>query len=67
MLRDAGWFVFFEKITGFNMKVSTEFARRFIGTRVEFDSISFEISEQSIAEATGLSTEGEKWFKILPY
>ena len=67
MLRNAGWFVFFEKIIGFNMKVSTEFARTFTGMRVEFDSISFHISEQSIAEATGLSTEGEKWFKRLTF
>ena len=44
-----------------------EFAKWFTGTRVEFDSISFEISKQSIAEATGLSTEGEKWFKRLPF
>ena len=58
MLRDAGWFVFFGKITGFNMKVSTEFARIFTGTRVEFDSIIFEIFEQSIVEATRSSTEG---------
>ena len=49
------------------MKVSMKFARRFTCTKVEFDSISFYISEQSIAEATGLSTEGEKWFKRLPF
>ena len=55
-------FFFFEKFIGFNMKVSTKFAKIFTGTRVEFDSINFDISEQSIGEATGLSTEGEKWF-----
>ena len=59
--------LFFQKVIGFNMKVLTEFAKRFRGTRIEFDSISFDISEQSIAESTGLSTEGEKWFKRLTF
>ena len=49
------------------MKFSTEFARTFKGKRVKFDNMSFDIYEQSIEEATGLSTEREKWFKRLPF
>ena len=35
--------------------------------QVDFDSLSFEVSEASIAEASGLSTEGDQWFKKFPF
>ena len=34
LLRNAGWFVFFEKITWVNVEVSTEFARKFTGMSI---------------------------------
>ena len=29
--------------------------------------MSFEVSEESISEAVGLSTEGDSWFKKIPF
>ena len=63
MFTDVGWFVFFENIKGYNVKVSREFARKLTWSQVDFTSLSFEVSETSIVEATGFPTDGDKWFK----
>ena len=60
---NAGWYSFFERIRGYNIEVSLGFTRNFIGTQVNFASMSFEVSEASIAEAIGFPTEGDQWFK----
>ena len=44
LLRNACWFMVFRNITGFNAEVSTNFARKFMGTRVDFRSIIFKVS-----------------------
>ena len=44
MLKYAGWFTFFENIIGYNIEFSREIAKSFTGTRVDFSSISFEVS-----------------------
>ena len=62
MLKDAGWFTFFENITGYNVEVSREFVKRFTGTKVDFTSVSFEVSKHSIVEANGLAMDVDKWF-----
>ena len=67
LLKDTGWFTFFEKITGYNVEVSREFAKKFIGTGIGFYSIIFEVSETSIAKAIGLSVDGDRWFKKFPF
>ena len=41
--------VFFWNITGYKVKVSKEFANGFTDNMVNFNSISFEVSEYSIA------------------
>ena len=64
---DAGWYSFFERIRGFNVEVSLEFARNFAGTQVNFVSMSFEFSEALIAEVTRLSIEGDQWFRKFPF
>ena len=67
LLKYTGWFTFFKKITRYNVEVSREFAKRFMGTRVDFTSVSFEVSEHSIVEAIGLDMDGDKRFKIFPF
>ena len=63
LLKDAGWFNFFEKITGYNVEASKEFAKGFIENRLNFSSINFEVSKHSIAKATRLAIDRDKWFK----
>ena len=44
MLMDAGWFSFFDKIRGYNVEVTQQFSCKFIGSYVDFKSLSFEVS-----------------------
>ena len=67
MLMNVGWFTFFKKITGYNVEVSQEFAKKFTSTVIDFASISFEVSRASIGEATRLSVDKDKWFKEFPF
>ena len=67
LFKRVGWFNFFEKITGFNPKVSYHFAQNFIKDTVTFDTLKFELTEELISEATSVSREGELWFKKIPF
>ena len=58
LFRMAGWFSFFEKIIGFNPEVSYRFAQNFINDTITFDTLQFDLTEDSIAEATGVSRDG---------
>ena len=58
LFRAAGWFRFFEKITGFNPEVSHHFAQNFIDGTVTFNTLKFELTEDLIAEATSISIDG---------
>ena len=67
LFRMAGWFSFFENITGFNPKVSYRFAQNFINDTVTFDTLKFQLKEDLIAQATSVSRDGELWFKNIPF
>ena len=38
-----------------------------MGTQVDFSSPSFEVLKASFVDATRLSTEGDQWFKKIPF
>ena len=63
MLQQIGWLQFLEKFNGCHNEVTKTFARSFQGTEVEIGDVKFTVSEVFIAEATGLSRNGERWFK----
>ena len=67
LFRAAGWFNFFEKITGCNPEVSHHFAQNFINGTVESNTLKFELTEDLIAEATSVLIDGESWFKKIPF
>ena len=64
---NTSWYLFFERIIGFNVEVSLEFTRNFRGTHVNFASMRFEVLEASIIEATWFSTKGDRWLKKFPF
>ena len=66
LLRTTGWFSFFNKTTGFNPEVSHHFTQNFINEIVTFNTLMFELIEDLIAEAIGVPTYGESWFKKIP-
>jgi hypothetical protein len=60
-----GWVKFIQSFEGFNLEVAQDFAQTFDGTRAKIGDLQLQVSEESIAEATGLSREGDRWFKNL--
>ena len=63
ILRKARWLQFIQKFKGHNKEVTKTFARSFNGVEVEIGDIKFLVTEESIAAATKLPQEGERWFK----
>lgn len=62
-LKKARWLQFIKKFKGHHKEVTKVFARSFNGAEVEIGDIKFTVTESSIAIATKLSQEGERWFK----
>ena len=63
ILRDIQWLPFLEKFRGSNEEVAKQFAFTFNGEKALIGTFSFRVSEDTIAQATGVSPEGEKYFK----
>lgn len=61
--RDIQWLPFLEKFKGSNEEVAKQFAFTFNGEKALIGTFSFRVSEDTIAQATGVSPEGEKYFK----
>jgi hypothetical protein len=60
-----GWVKFIQSFKGFNLEISQAFAKTFDGARDKIGDLQLQVSEESIAEAMGLSREGDHWFKNL--
>ena len=54
LFKREGWFNFFENIIGFNPEVSCHFPQNFIKDTVTFNTLKFELIEESIVEYTGV-------------
>ena len=63
MLRKAKWLRFIQKFRGYHREVTKAFARSFDGSEAEVGDLKFLVNEASIAAATELLQEGERWFK----
>jgi hypothetical protein len=62
-----GWDKFIQSFEGFNLEFAQEFSKTFNDTKVKISDLQLEVSEDSIAEATGWSREGDRWFKNLKF
>ena len=63
VFRAGGWHDYCSSLSGHHLIVSRAFAKRFDREKVEFKAFMLQVTEDSIAEDTGLSIDGEKWFK----
>ena len=63
ILKKARWLWFIQKLKGYNKEITKTFARSFNDLDVEVGDLKFTITEASIAAATELLQEGERWFK----
>jgi hypothetical protein len=58
-----GWDIFIKWFEGYNLVVAQDFTQYFDGFKAKIGDLQLEVTEDSIAQATGLSQEGERWFK----
>ena len=63
LLKKAKWLCFIQKFKGHNKEVTKAFARSFNDQVVEIGDLKFTVTEASIAAATDLPQEGERWFQ----
>ena len=63
ILEQNQWISFFEKFDGYCEKVALEFAYSFNGDMTTIDNITIRISENVIAQITGLPQTRERYFK----
>lgn len=62
-LQGSRFLPFLLKFDVYDLAVMLKFARTFDGSTTRVGSSEFEVTEHSIAQATGLATTREKWFK----
>ena len=65
LFNEKGWHEYCERLTGYHVEVTRAFAWSFDGQKVEFKTLTLQVTEESITEATRLYVEGDKWFKRL--
>ena len=63
ILKKENWLRFIQKFRGYHKEVTKAFARQFDGLEAEIGDLKFAVNEASIAIATELLQEGERWFK----
>ena len=63
ILQRALWISFFRKFSGFNLEVTRQFEETFDGKIAQIGNLTLHLSENLIAQVTGLPHTGEKWFK----
>ena len=57
------WINFFEKFNGHNEQASLAFAETFNGERARVGNLQIRLSEDILAQVTGLPQQGERFFK----
>ena len=64
ILKEGGFIPFMEAIEGHDENFSLQFANGWSDRMVTINGITFQVNEEVIAMATGLSTKGKKWRKV---
>ena len=63
----AGWFDLFQKINDFSLELSYKFSQGLDKNTVSFETLKFELTRELIEEAPSIASEGEFWFKKIPF
>ena len=63
---EAGWLPIIKLFSGNKMKYSSDFVDTFDGKKAKVEGLLFPVTEESIAKATNIAAEGERWFKRKP-
>ena len=63
LMQKSGWFNFCERLQGYHSQLTIDFIENYKDERVQLQSLTIRVNEEFIAEAIGVSAQGEKWFK----
>ena len=63
---EASWLPIIKLFNWHKMKISFDFVDTFDGNNAKVEGLFFPVIEESIAEATSISSQGERWFKRKP-
>ena len=63
LMKKAGWFTFCEKLQGYHSQVTMSFIKNYKDEKVQLESLTVRVNDDSIAEAIDVPAQGEKWFK----
>ena len=63
IFKAGGWYDYCRGLSRHHPMVSKAFAKSFDGEKARFKTVMLQVTEDSSAEVTGLSTDDEKWFK----
>ena len=63
LMKKSRWFKFCEKLQGYHSQVTMLFIKNYRDEKVQLQILTVRVKEDSIAEAIGVSAQGEKWFK----
>ena len=66
IFKAGGWYDYCKALSRHHPAVTRMFAKGFDGEKVWFKTMVLRVTEYSIAKATGLPMDGEKWFKRTP-
>ena len=63
MLKEGGFLPYMQSMEGYDENFSLQFVSRWNDRRVTINGITFQVNEEVIAMAIGLSSKGRKWKK----
>ena len=59
----VGWLGFLQKLSGFNLAISREFAPSFDGIKEQIGDVELRLTKEFVSQAIGLPLAGECWYK----
>jgi hypothetical protein len=62
MFQQAGWIDYVQKLQGYDDGISLQFTINIRGEKTIVADIQVEVTEEAVAEATGLPKIGERWY-----
>ena len=62
IFEEAGWMEYFERLIRFHEIITLQFSQNMVGDHFEVEGLRIDVSEHVLAEVTGLTTVGKRWF-----
>ena len=63
LIQKSRWFEFCDRLQGYHSQVTMAFIKNYDEGRVQLQTLTVRVNENSISEAINVPAEGERWFK----